>query len=146
MSKDTVKGAPRQFVRAWRVYRKLSQEALADRLGVTHGLISQIERGITGLTHDRIESLAEALGCAPADILSGPPRSPARLSAGARMRTAAAPAEEPDPIVEAFSRLLPHLPEARRQRFLADLQDAARLEGLEEPAPAPRAGARKTSE
>lgn len=40
--------------------------------------------------------------------------------------------ERRDPVVEAFSRVLPHLPEARRQRLLADLQDAVRLEGLEE--------------
>lgn len=54
--------------------------------------------------------------------------------------------EKTDPIVEAFAKLLPHLPEGRRQRLLADLADAARLEGLEEPALAPSEGAEKTGQ
>lgn len=36
-----------------------------------------------------------------------------------------------DPIVEVAARILPQLSPERRQRFLADLQDAARLAGVE---------------
>lgn len=41
-----------------------------------------------------------------------------------------------DPTVAAFYWVLPKLPEDRRQRLLADLRDAARLEGVEEALPA----------
>lgn len=127
MARPAHKEGQRQFVRDWRKHRKLSQEELADRLGVTHGLISQLERGITGLTHDRLESLAEVLGCSAADLLSGPP------SAAAPAPTATAPGA--GLLLEALG-LFSQLSESRQRRIIETIEDAARAEGLPLPPPA----------
>lgn len=57
------------------------------------------------------------------------------LMRGVGPMKADAQSEKSDQVVAAFARLLPLLPEGRRRRLLADLADAARLEGLEEFAP-----------
>lgn len=68
---------PRHYIREWRKYRGLSQEALAEHLGVTHGAISQVERGITGYTQPMLEGMAEAMECTPADLIMRDPGSDA---------------------------------------------------------------------
>lgn len=64
---------PRHFVREWRKYRGLTQEQLAERAGVTDGAISQLERGDTKYTQPMLEALADALNCAPADLVMRDP-------------------------------------------------------------------------
>lgn len=59
----------RWFLKEWREYRDLSQERLADRVGVTQGLISQLENNRVNYTSDLLEKLADALLCEPADLL-----------------------------------------------------------------------------
>jgi len=130
MGKESIKGAPRQFVRAWRVYRKLSQEALAFEMGVTHGLISQIERGLTGLTHDRIERLADALGCTPADLLSGPPAPTSKSPVSTGL-----PASGDSRLAAQAAGMFALLSPTRQRRILAAIEDAARAEGIEVPPP-----------
>ncbi|TGR71754.1 XRE family transcriptional regulator, partial [Mesorhizobium sp. M2D.F.Ca.ET.223.01.1.1] len=49
--------APRHYVKQWRQYRDLSQEQLAERVGKSRGLISQIESGVTDLTEEMIYAL-----------------------------------------------------------------------------------------
>ena len=66
-------GQPRHFIKEWRKHRRLTQERLAERLGVTHGAISQLERGMTGYTQPMLEALAEALTCEPADLIMREP-------------------------------------------------------------------------
>lgn len=66
----------RWFLREWRRYRNLSQEALASRIGKTQGLISQLERNQTSYTGDLLEALADALMCEPADLLIRNPTDP----------------------------------------------------------------------
>lgn len=61
--------AVRHYVKQWREYRGLSQDQVADRVDKSRGLISQIESGTTALTEDMIYALADALNCAPWDIL-----------------------------------------------------------------------------
>ena len=68
-------GAPRHFIRQWRKFRRLSQEKLAEQLGVTHGAISQLERGHTSYTQPTLEKLAHALQCTPADLIARNPYS-----------------------------------------------------------------------
>jgi transcriptional regulator with XRE-family HTH domain len=58
------------FVHEWRKYRDLTQEELAERVGLTSGAISQLENGIIAYKQPTLEALAEALGCEPGDILS----------------------------------------------------------------------------
>lgn len=59
----------RHHVKEWRAYRGLTQDQLAERVGKTRGLISQIESGITDLTEDMIYAIADAVNCAPWDLL-----------------------------------------------------------------------------
>lgn len=63
----------RHFVREWRKHRGLSQEDLAEKIGVTHGAISQLENGIINYTQPMIEALAFALACEPRDLVGRPP-------------------------------------------------------------------------
>lgn len=59
----------RTFIREWREYRNLSQEALGERLGTSGGSISRIESGAQPYTQDTLEALAEALMTDPASLI-----------------------------------------------------------------------------
>lgn len=62
------------FVKAWRKYRKMTQEELASEAGMSTGNLSNIETGHQGYTQENLEALAPALGCHPADLVAGDPR------------------------------------------------------------------------
>jgi len=66
----------RLFLRQWREYRQLSQDALASRIGKTQGLISQLENSKVNYTGDLLEALAKALKCEPADLITRDPLDP----------------------------------------------------------------------
>lgn len=70
--KPRVKNA-RHFIKEWRKYRRLTQEVLAEKAGMTAGAISQLESGIINYTQPSLEALANALGCTPADLLGREP-------------------------------------------------------------------------
>ena len=59
----------RHYVKEWRTYRDLTQDQLAERVNKSRGLISQIESGVTDLTEDMIYAIADAVNCAPWDLL-----------------------------------------------------------------------------
>lgn len=67
----------RTFIRAWREYRGLSLERLAERLIdiesgealLTPTSLSRIERGKQPYSQPVLEAIAAALGCTPADLL-----------------------------------------------------------------------------
>lgn len=63
----------RNYVRQWRKFRKLTQEQLAERTGYTPSSISQLETGAQGYEEATLVRLADALGCKPGDLISGPP-------------------------------------------------------------------------
>lgn len=63
----------RIFLKQWREYRGLTQEALADRVGMSVSNISQLERGLQGYSDDGLSALAEALQCEPGQILNVDP-------------------------------------------------------------------------
>ncbi len=50
----------------------LRQRELANRLGVSQGRVSDLERGRTEPRLDTIRRLAAALGCTMADLLTPP--------------------------------------------------------------------------
>ncbi|ESZ60510.1 helix-turn-helix domain-containing protein [Mesorhizobium sp. M0050] len=56
------------YVKEWRTYRELTQDQLAERVGKTRGLISQIESGTTELTEGMIYALADAFRHTPGDV------------------------------------------------------------------------------
>lgn len=66
-------GHPRHFIREWRKHRLLTLERLAERIDVTHGALSQLERGETNYTQPMLEALADALQCTPGDLVTCPP-------------------------------------------------------------------------
>ncbi|MDW9814959.1 helix-turn-helix domain-containing protein [Sinorhizobium meliloti] len=60
---------PRYFFKEWRKKRGLTQEELAETVGVTPSSISQLENGKQGFTDTTLSALAEALSCNPGDLL-----------------------------------------------------------------------------
>ena len=63
----------RQFIKEWRKFRDLSQEQLADRMGVTRGYVSHVETGKRRYDQLFLEAAAEALNCTPADLIMRDP-------------------------------------------------------------------------
>jgi transcriptional regulator with XRE-family HTH domain len=64
-----LKARRKTFIREWRSHRHLTQEQLAERVDMSPGNLSLIERGLQNYTQDTLESLANALQCDPADLL-----------------------------------------------------------------------------
>lgn len=56
-------------IRRYRKERGLSQEALADAVGLAVTYVGQIERGLRNPTLDIVERLAKALNVKPLDLL-----------------------------------------------------------------------------
>lgn len=72
----------RIYLQDWRKHRGLSQETLAERAGVSPGLISQIENGLSAGSPESLEALAKALDCEVGELLDirpGPGGSVLRL-------------------------------------------------------------------
>lgn len=64
-------------VRATRIERGLTQEALALEAGFSRNLLIEVEHGRTGLLYERLVDLAGVLGVAPYILLTGGSRGPA---------------------------------------------------------------------
>lgn len=62
-------------VRHFRLAAGLSQEAVAERMGVDRAYVSMIERGGQNATLLSIHETAQALDVKPADLLTDPPHS-----------------------------------------------------------------------
>lgn len=56
-------------LREWREYRGLSVERLAEKAGVSPGLVSQIENRLSAGSPDSLEKLAKALDCEVGELL-----------------------------------------------------------------------------
>ena len=56
-------------VRRLRSKKKLSQKALADRIGISVSYVSMLERGQRSPPLETIEKMAKALGVPPASLL-----------------------------------------------------------------------------
>lgn len=94
----------------------------AEALGIKYQTYAGHENGNSGFRKDKGEKYARKFKVRFEWLMLG--LGP--------MKADAQP-EKPDMIVRAFARILPLLPEDRRQRLVADLEDAARLSGIEEP-------------
>lgn len=66
-------GPPAFFFRAWRKYRGLTQEQLAERVEMSVASVSQIETGTQGFTDTTLLAFADALNCEPGELLSRDP-------------------------------------------------------------------------
>ncbi|HZY02780.1 MAG TPA: helix-turn-helix transcriptional regulator [Anaeromyxobacteraceae bacterium] len=58
-------------VRRLRAKKKLSQKALADRVGISVSYVSMLERGQRSPPLETVEKMARALGVSPASLLGG---------------------------------------------------------------------------
>lgn len=70
---------PGHYIRQWRKFRGYTQEQLAERIGVTHGAVSQLETGKVKYTQPMLEAVAEALMTEPAAILNVDPLSERKM-------------------------------------------------------------------
>jgi transcriptional regulator with XRE-family HTH domain len=64
---------PVNNLRAWREYRELTQEQLAEKIGTTPGVISLLESGKRGLSLKWLLKFAPALRTTPGMILDHDP-------------------------------------------------------------------------
>ncbi|MBV9511815.1 MAG: helix-turn-helix transcriptional regulator [Caulobacteraceae bacterium] len=64
-----MKGEPRHFVRQWRKHRGLTQEQLAERIGIARSYLTKIERGDRRYDQPFLEAAADALRCDPSDLI-----------------------------------------------------------------------------
>lgn len=64
---------PRNYLRAWREFRKMTQEQLADAVGTDKGVISLLESGNRGLSDKWLRRLAPILETSPGMILDHDP-------------------------------------------------------------------------
>lgn len=63
----------RHFIKEWRDYRTLTQEQVADRIGVSTTTFGRIEGNKIPYNQDFLELAAEALRCDPWDLLHRDP-------------------------------------------------------------------------
>jgi transcriptional regulator with XRE-family HTH domain len=73
--KTRLKERRRHFIKEWRKFSGLTQEQLAERIGVAVSTISQLETGKQGYSQPTLEAIADALGREPADLLMRKPPS-----------------------------------------------------------------------
>lgn len=64
---------PRHFLRQWRKHRGLTQEQLAERIGIARSYLTKIERGTRRYDQPFLEAAADALRCEPADLIMRDP-------------------------------------------------------------------------
>jgi transcriptional regulator with XRE-family HTH domain len=70
---ETDKNGGPNFLRVWRVYRKLTQEQLAELVGTNANMIGYLEAGERGLSAKWLRKLAPALETTPGMILDHDP-------------------------------------------------------------------------
>jgi transcriptional regulator with XRE-family HTH domain len=68
--------ATRHYIKEWRRHRGLTQEQLAERIGITKSYVSKIEAGKKRYDQPFLEAAAEALRCEPADLIIRDPSDP----------------------------------------------------------------------
>jgi phage repressor protein C with HTH and peptisase S24 domain len=68
------------YTAAWRKFRSLSQDELAEAIGTTKSMLGKLERGERTLDLDWIEKLARALEVEPYQIIAHPPEGSAPVA------------------------------------------------------------------
>ena len=61
------------FIKAWRKFRNLTQEQVAERMGIDASTFGRVERGKVPYDQDFLELAAVALRCDPWDLLHRDP-------------------------------------------------------------------------
>lgn len=68
--------AKSHFIREWRKHRGLSQDQLAERIGMNRAYLSKIESGKRRYDQPFLEAAAAVLRCEPADLIIRDPSDP----------------------------------------------------------------------
>lgn len=66
----------RHYIREWRDHRGLTQEQMAERIGMSRAYLSMIESGKRRYDQPFLEAAAEVLRCQPADLIMRNPTDP----------------------------------------------------------------------
>jgi transcriptional regulator with XRE-family HTH domain len=61
------------YLAQWRTFRRLTQEQLAERAGLSPPSISQLENSKQGFSDESLANFAKALHCDPVDLLAHDP-------------------------------------------------------------------------
>lgn len=75
MAKKTGKDAPRHYLKEWRELREFTQQSLADAVGTSKSVISELESNKKGLSHKWLARLAPPLQTTPGALLDYHPDS-----------------------------------------------------------------------
>lgn len=70
---DSDKNGGPNFLRAWRMHRKMTQEQLAEAVGTNANMIQYLETGERGLSAKWLRRLAPALDTTPGMLLEHDP-------------------------------------------------------------------------
>lgn len=63
----------KHYIKQWREYKRMTQEALSEKSGVIRNMISLLERNDRRYNQDHLESIAKALDIEPWQLLASPP-------------------------------------------------------------------------
>lgn len=66
------------YLRAWRLFRGLTQERAAELVGITYTTLGKIERGLVPYSQALLEAAASAYNCEPWDLLHVDPMKAGR--------------------------------------------------------------------
>lgn len=69
----------RHYIKEWRLHRGLSQQQVADRIGIDKSYLSKIENGKKRYDQPFLEAAAEVLSCEPADLIRKDPAAPEEI-------------------------------------------------------------------
>lgn len=64
------------YIKEWRKFRGMTQEQLAERIGITKSYVTKIEKGSRRYDQPFLEAAAEVLRCDPADLIMRDPTDP----------------------------------------------------------------------
>jgi transcriptional regulator with XRE-family HTH domain len=67
------------YIKEWRKHRGLTQEQLAERIGIARSYLTKIERGDRRYDQPFLEAAADALRCEPGDLIMRDPTEPDSL-------------------------------------------------------------------
>lgn len=70
---------PRHFIRKWRQHRGLSQEAVAEAIGIERSYLSRIETGSRRYDETILQDLSVVLKCSVVDLIARDPDDPQGL-------------------------------------------------------------------
>lgn len=82
------------FIRAWRGYRKLSQDRVAERIGISRENYGRIESGKVPYNQDFLEMCSVALNCTVSDLLEHHPTAEPEMDALRQLLASASDADK----------------------------------------------------